>query len=274
MLLVLFSVFALLDIPAYAGEEADKFAARMAWWKEAKFGMFIHWGVYSKAGGEWNGETNHAEWLQLTAKIPLAEYTAYARTFNPEKFYADEWVRIIKDAGMKYLVITSKHHDGFAMYDSQCNDHNIVKGSAFKRDPLKELAEACHKHDIRFCVYYSLGRDWQDPDVPTGRGSKVGWRSNLIDFPDEDKKDLSKYLERKAKPQICELLTNYGPIGVMWFDTYELLSREQGEENFNWFVLCSRIASSIIGSVPVLAITPYQSRKFPRMPRLNRGNLV
>ena len=230
ILLVLFSVFALLDIPAYAGEEADKFAARMAWWKEAKFGMFIHWGVYSKAGGEWNGETNHAEWLQLTAKIPLAEYTAYARTFNPEKFYADEWVRIIKDAGMKYLVITSKHHDGFAMYDSQCNDHNIVKGSAFKRDPLKELAEACHKHDIRFCVYYSLGRDWQDPDVPTGRGSKVGWRSNLIDFPDEDKKDLSKYLERKAKPQICELLTNYGPIGVMWFDTYELLSREQGEE--------------------------------------------
>lgn len=211
-------------------EMSDKSAERLAWWREAKFGMFIHWGVYSKAGGEWNGQTRHAEWLQLTAKIPLAEYAAYARTFNPVQFNADEWVSIARNAGMKYLVITSKHHDGFAMYDSRCNDYNIIKGSVFNRDPLKELSQACRKQGLRFCVYYSLGRDWQDPDVPTGSGSKAGWRSNLIDFPDESKKDFSKYFERKVKPQVQELLTHYGPIGIMWFDTYELISREQSEE--------------------------------------------
>ncbi|QDU88876.1 Alpha-L-fucosidase [Pirellulimonas nuda] len=205
---------------------------RMEWWKDAKFGMFIHWGVYSQAGGEWKGDTNHAEWLQFTANIPLAEYSAYARKFNPVRFDADEWVKIASDAGMKYLVVTAKHHDGFAMYDSPSSDHNIVKGSAFGRDPLKELSDTCRRRGVRFCVYYSLGRDWEDPDVPTGgsRGMKPGWRSNLIDFPDESKKDFSRYFERKVKPQVRELLTNYGPIGVMWFDTFELINREQSEE--------------------------------------------
>jgi alpha-L-fucosidase len=220
------------DAKLKSDESPEVMAKRMEWFKEAKFGMFIHWGVYSKAGGEWNGETNHAEWLQLTAKIPLAEYKTFARTFNPVKFNADEWVSIAKNAGMKYLVITSKHHDGFAMFDSPSNAYNIIKGTAFNRDPIKELAEACRKQDIRFCVYYSLGRDWEDPDVPTGSGDKVGWRSNLIDFPDESKKDFQKYFDRKVKPQVRELLTNYGPIGIMWFDTYELISHEQSMELF------------------------------------------
>ncbi|EOR94598.1 Alpha-L-fucosidase [Arcticibacter svalbardensis MN12-7] len=204
--------------------------SKLASWEDARFGMFIHWGIYSKAGGEWKGTINHAEWLQLTAKIPLAGYTAYAKTFNPVKFNADEWVRIAKDAGMKYMVITAKHHDGFAMFNSPSNPYNIVQGSAFKRDPLKELSVACAKEDIKLCVYYSLGRDWQDPDVPTGKGDKIGWRSNLIDFPNEAGKDLSKYIERKVKPQIRELLTNYGPIGILWFDTYEHITKEQGQE--------------------------------------------
>ncbi|CAN0357382.1 unnamed protein product, partial [Ectocarpus sp. 4 AP-2014] len=161
---------------------------------------------------------------------PLEEYKKYAKTFNPIKFNAKQWVSIAKNAGMKYIVITAKHHDGFAMYNSQTNAHNIVQGTAFKRDPLKELADECKKQGLRFCVYYSLGRDWEDPDCPTGWKGRIGWRSNLIDFPDEDKKDLSKYLERKAKPQVKELLTNYGDIGIMWFDTYELVSKEQGQE--------------------------------------------
>ncbi|EMI43334.1 alpha-L-fucosidase [Rhodopirellula sp. SWK7] len=203
---------------------------RMDWWRDAKFGMFIHWGVYSRAGGEWNGDTDHAEWLQLTAKIPLAEYTEYARGFNPVQFDAERWVGIAKDAGMKYLVITAKHHDGFAMYDSASNDHNIVNVSEFGRDPLKELAAACQKQGIRFCVYYSLGRDWEDPDVPTGWGDRLGWRSNLIDFPNESEKDFQKYFDRKVKPQVREILTSYGPIGVMWFDTFEQITREQSEE--------------------------------------------
>ena len=226
----------LVNCSAFAQEtpQADDTAKaqRLAWWQDAKFGMFIHWGVYAKAGGEWNGETNHAEWLQFSAKIPLAEFTEYAKTFSPDKFDADEWVQVANDAGMKYLVVTAKHHDGIAMYDSASSDHNVVKLAGLKFDPIKELSEACRKQDIHFCVYYSLGRDWQDPDVPTGNPGKTkpGWRSNLLDFPDEDQKDFSKYFERKVKPQVRELLTNYGPIGVMWFDTPERISPEESAE--------------------------------------------
>lgn len=231
-IIALFCFAALLPGQLVAQESAsqDISETRMDWFREAKFGMFIHWGVYSMAAGEWDGKTNHAEWLQLTAKIPLAEYTEYAKDFNPEKFDADRWVTIAKDAGMKYLVITSKHHDGFAMYDSACSDHNVIDGTVFKRDPLKELSDACAKHGIRFCVYYSLGRDWEDPDTPTGRGEKKGFRSNLIDFPKEDEKVFSRYFERKAKPQVRELLTGYGPIGIFWFDTYGLISKEESAE--------------------------------------------
>ncbi len=203
---------------------------RMAWWRDAGFGMFIHWGVYAMAGGEWKGEPTHAEWLMLKSKIPLKEYTEYAKSFNPKQFDAKEWVSIAKTAGMKYIVITAKHHDGFAMYHSESSSHNVVEGTAFKRDPLKELADECQKQGLKLCFYYSLGRDWEDPDVPTGWEGRTGWRSNLVDYPDEDKKDLSKYIERKVKPQIRELLTNYGPVGVMWFDTYELITHEQGQE--------------------------------------------
>ncbi|TWT36855.1 Alpha-L-fucosidase [Posidoniimonas corsicana] len=218
-----------LCLPPEVGAQ-DTNAERMSWWLDAKFGMFIHWGVYSQAGGEWNGETGHHEWLQLTAKIPLAEYTEFASSFNPSKFDANEWVTIAKQAGMKYLVVTAKHHDGFAMYDSPSNDHNIVKGTSYGRDPLKDLAEACHKHGVRFCVYYSLGRDWEDPDVPTGWGDRLGWRSNLIDYPDEESKVFQRYFDRKVKPQVRELLTQYGPIGVMWFDTFEQIEPHQSKE--------------------------------------------
>jgi alpha-L-fucosidase len=127
---------------------------------------------------------------------------------------------------MKYLVITAKHHDGFAMYGSKSSPYNIVGRTPFHRDPIQELARACRKHGLRFGVYYSLGRDWEDPDVPT-RGAQ---RSNTWDYPDESKKDFSRYFERKVKPQVRELLTGYGPIGVLWFDTPELITKAQSEE--------------------------------------------
>jgi len=204
---------------------------RIAWWQDAKFGMFIHWGAYAKSGGEWKGDTDHAEWLQFTAKIPLAEYTEYAKTFDPNKFDADEWAQIASDAGMKYMVVTAKHHDGIAMYKSASSSHNIVDLAGLKIDPIGELAEACRKKNIQFCVYYSLGRDWEDPNCPTGTSkTKPGWRSNLLDFPNEKEKDLAKYFERKVKPQVRELLTSYGPIGVMWFDTPERITPEQSAE--------------------------------------------
>jgi alpha-L-fucosidase len=209
--------------------ETSDAATRMAWWKEAKFGMFIHWGAYSKAGGEWYGETHHHEWLQFTAKIPLAEYTRYAKTFDPKDFDPDKWVTVAKNAGMRYLIITSKHHDGIAMYDSKSSEHNIVDLAGLEKDPIRQLAEACRKQNLRFGVYYSLGRDWEDPDVPTGK-YKPGWRSNLIDFPDEKGKVFNRYFERKVKPQVSELLSDFGPIDVLWFDTPELISPEESKE--------------------------------------------
>jgi alpha-L-fucosidase len=222
------------NIQAQPTESKEQRDARMAWWREARFGMFIHWGVYSQAGGEWKGTTNHAEWLQLTAKIPIAEYTELAWTFNPVKFDAEAWAQVAKEAGMKYLVITTKHHDGFAMFDSPSDAYNIVKVTPFKRDPLKELAAACRKQGIQFCVYYSLGRDWHDPDVPTGNPGSPnlppGSRSNLVDFPDESSKVFSRYFERKVKPQVRELLTQLGPIGILWFDTPEKIRRGESQE--------------------------------------------
>ncbi len=130
---------------------------------------------------------------------------------------------------MKYLVITAKHHDGFAMFDSPSNDYNIKVCTPFGKDPMKELVAACHKNGIRFGFYYSLGRDWQDPDVPTNWPTKAG-RSNTWDFPNEDGKVFNKYFERKVKPQIKELLTQYGPIDILWFDTPELISMAESLE--------------------------------------------
>ena len=199
---------------------------RLAWWTDARFGMFIHWGLYAQEGCTYKGQDGRSEHMMRILKIPLADYTQIATVFNPVKFNADEWVTTAKNAGMKYMVITSKHHDGFAMFDSPSHDFNIVKLTPWKRDPIKELAKACAKQGLKFGVYYSLGRDWADPDVPT----RNGFRSNTWDYPDEDKKDFAKYFERKVKPQIRELLTQYGPIGVLWFDTPEGITVAQSRE--------------------------------------------
>jgi alpha-L-fucosidase len=199
---------------------------RLRWWSEARFGMFIHWGLYAQDGCFWKGQDGKTEHMMRHLKIPLTEYAKIAGEFNPAKFDADAWVRTAKDAGMKYMILTSKHHDGFAMFGSKASDYNIVARTPWKRDPVKELAAATRKHGLKLGVYYSLGRDWQDPDVPT----RDGYRSNTWDFPDESKKDFAKYFERKVKPQVRELLTQYGPIAIMWFDTPETITRAQSEE--------------------------------------------
>ncbi|MEO7461870.1 MAG: alpha-L-fucosidase [Ferruginibacter sp.] len=199
-------------------------------WQNDKFGLFLHWGLYSQAAGLWKGKPYRGnEHFMIYEKASLKEYGALANDFNPTKFNAEQWVLYAKNAGMKYIVITTKHHDGFAMWNSATNDYNIIKRSPFKRDPLKELADACKKHGMKLGFYYSLGRDWEDPDVPTNWPTKGG-RSNLADYPNEDIKVLSKYIERKVKPQIKELLTQYGPIEVIWFDTPELLTKEMSTD--------------------------------------------
>lgn len=223
---------------------------KMDWWKDAKFGMFMHWGLYSKTAGYWDGrKAVGAEHFMLYERIPWKEYGRIADDFNPEKFNAEKWVKIAKNAGMKYLVITSKHHDGFAMYDSPCSDYNIVKCTPYGKDPMKELIAACRKNGIKFGFYYSLGRDWQDPDAKTNWPTKGG-RSNTWDFPDEDAKVFNQYFERKVKPQVKELLTQYGDIDIMWFDTPSLISSKESEElqELIWGLQPDCIINSRIGN--------------------------
>jgi alpha-L-fucosidase len=201
-------------------EDSPAHTARIAWWREAKFGMFIHWGLYSVLAGEWQGKEipGNAEWIMSKAKIPVAEYEKLADQFNPVKFNADEWVRLAKDAGMKYLVFVAKHHDGFAMYDSQVDDFTIVRRTPWKRDPAKELAEACARHNIKFCVYYSHNLDWHEPNATASRDQGPG-----------SEHDFGKYMRDKALPQVRELLTGYGPLGLVWFDMSGGMTREQSQ---------------------------------------------
>ena len=185
--------------------------ARMAWWREAKFGMFIHWGVYSVPAGFYHDKpvAGIGEWIMNRGKIPMAEYQTYAKQFNPVKFNAEEWVKIAKDAGQKYIVITSKHHDGFAMFDSKASDWNIVKATPFGRDPLKELAAACQKEGIKLGFYYSQSQDWNNG----------GWASGGKWDPAQQH-DMDDYIDHVAVPQVKEILTKYGQFpAVLWWDT-------------------------------------------------------
>lgn len=202
--------------------------ARIAWWREAKFGCFIHWGVYSVAGGEWEGKKvdGYAEHLMRKERIPREVYKEkLLKTFNPEQFDADAWVRMIKAAGMQYLVITSKHHDGVAMYPSAVSDLNI-SASPFKRDPMQELSAACKKYGIRFGFYYSHAFDWEHPDAPgndwdydnPGGDKRLYGGLNWFDVHPERLPKAVKYVNEKAIPQIVELIRKYHP-DILWFDT-------------------------------------------------------
>jgi alpha-L-fucosidase len=156
---------------------------RTEWFRQDKFGMFIHWGIYSVPAGEWKEGKNHAEWIMLTGKIPSADYEKFATQFNPVKFNAQEWVQLAKDAGMKYLVITSKHHDGFCMYDSKLTDYDIMQATPFGRDPMKELASACNQANLKFCFYHSVV-DWHHPEFPA-KYSQSSWQPKSQRRPGE-----------------------------------------------------------------------------------------
>lgn len=192
---------------------------RSQWFREAKYGLFIHWGLYAIPAGTWKDQriAGLGEWIMNRGKIPVKEYDQLAAEFNPVKFNANEWAQLAADAGMKYLTITSKHHDGFALFKSQIDSFNIVDSTPFKRDPLKELQVACEKRGIKLCFYYSQAQDWHEAN---GAG-------NTWDFGPDDKKDFDEYLNRKALPQVRELLTRYGPLGLIWFDTPRLMNEQR-----------------------------------------------
>jgi alpha-L-fucosidase len=183
--------------------------------------MFIHWGLYAIPAGEWQGHQipGIGEWIMLRARIPVAEYERLADGFNPVEFDADAWASLAADAGAKYLVITAKHHDGFAMFKSDVSNYTIVAATPFKRDPMQELAAACQRHGVKFCFYYSQTQDWHHP----------GGDGNDWDY-DEAAKDFDGYVQNYVKPQVRELLTNYGPIGLIWFDTPKRMTPKQSRE--------------------------------------------
>ncbi len=197
--------------------------ARMKWWREARFGMFIHWGVYSVPAGTWQGKQipGIGEWIMNRARIPVAEYAEFAKQFNPVKFNADQWVSTAKAAGQKYIVITAKHHDGFAMFHSKASPYNIYDATPFHRDPLAELAEACRKQGIKLGFYYSQAQDWHHPGGAAAHG---GHWDKAQDGSMDD------YIDKIAVPQVRELLTNYGNVAVLWWDTPVDMNRERAEK--------------------------------------------
>ena len=203
------------------------------WFQEAHYGMMIHWGLYSLLAGEWKGKrTRHeGEWIMRNARIPIAEYEKLAKAFNPVYFDAEEWVLFAKECGMKYLVVTSKHHDGFALFHSKVDRYNVVDATPFGRDIIKELADACKKHQMRFGLYYSQDLDWHEEH---GGGYTSKWDeeenafcSNIMDFPGAEGKDYSICFEKKIVPQVKEILTNYGELALIWFDMPRTIAPNQ-----------------------------------------------
>lgn len=215
------------------------------WFKEAKYGMMIHWGLYSILAGEWKGQRmgGIGEWIQQYYRIPIAEYEKLTKVFNPIYFDAEEWVKLAQDSGMKYMVVTAKHHEGFCMYHTKVDRYNIVDATPFGRDVIGELSEACYKHGLKFGLYYSQALDWHEPNGggweigktwagATGNPGDAYWVNNW-DFPNDGQKNYSQCFEDKIKPQVTELLTSYGDLCLIWFDTPISISAKQSQELYN-----------------------------------------
>lgn len=220
---------------------------KMEWWREARFGMFIHWGVYAVPGGvlEKNEQRRGGtEWFMNRMKVSVNDYQQYAKEFNPLKFDANIWVKMAKNAGMKYIVITAKHHDGFAMFKTETSKWNIVDATPYGKDILKELADACRREGIKLGIYYSQAQDWVNAGGSSGRRfTTEGWQN-----PDSIKIDaytkeynghwdaqqmratMADYVDRIAIPQIKELMTNYGDIAIIWWDTPVNMTDEFAEK--------------------------------------------
>ncbi len=207
---------------------------RMQWWRAAKFGMFIHWGVYSVPAGTYHGQQSQhiGEWIMRDFNIPVAEYAGYAKQFDPTNFNAEQWVKIAKQAGMKYIVITAKHHDGFVMFHTKVDGYNIYDATPWHHDPLAELAAACRRHGIKLGFYYSEAQDWHHPG-----GAAVNRNSDRnIDaehhWDRAQQGSMDDYIHNVAVPQVRELLTNYGPgvPAVLWWDTPVGMTPERAEQ--------------------------------------------
>jgi alpha-L-fucosidase len=217
----------------YLQESKEEKDARMKWWREARFGMFIHWGLYAVPAGDYKGVRSEriGEWIQAWANIPREEYEQFANEFNPVQFDAAEWVRIAKEAGMKYLVITSKHHDGFSIFDSEISDYDIVDSTPYGKDVIADLSRECKKQGVRFCFYHSI-MDWHHPSQyveEEGKHPTAGHGQNKI--YEDQKQEYVEYM----KTQLRELVTKYDP-EVLWFDGewVDWWTEEDGKDLYNY----------------------------------------
>jgi len=211
-----------------ADEPPAQRSARMAWWREARFGMFIHWGVYSVLGGFYQDKPVNdygAEWIMNRGRIPMADYQRVGNEFNPKYFDAEQWVQLAKDAGMRYIIITSKHHDGFALFPSQASNWNVRDATPWAKDPLAELAAACRKHSLRLGFYYSQAQDWNN-------GGSV---ADSDKWDPAQQHDMDDYIDKIAVPQIEEICSNYGPDvpAVLWWDHPTGMNRERAEKLYH-----------------------------------------
>lgn len=228
-------MWALIFSVSMQAQTMDK-DARMEWWRAARFGMFIHWGVYAQWGGVYHGHRQArggAEWIMNRSKIPVTEYQERAKSFNPVNYNPDAIVKMAKDAGMKYIIITSKHHDGFALFKSDASKWNVADATAYGKDLLKPLAEACRKYGMKLGFYYSQAQDWNNPGGSVARKEmREGWPnpdSAKVDAytaahkghwdPLQETKTFDEYIDGVAVPQVKEILTKYGDIAVLWWDT-------------------------------------------------------
>ncbi len=217
----------ILIAPTQAETPAER-DARMQWWRDAKFGMFIHWGVYAVPAGTYNDQRigGIGEWIMRRGEIPVAEYREYARQFNPVKYAPEAWAKLAKDAGMRYVVITSKHHDGFALYDSAVTDWDIADATPYGKDLLAPLAEAVRDEGLKFGLYYSQAQDWTHPG-----GAKSGFNEGES-WDEPNKGDFDQYLQEIALPQTKEILSKFQP-DVLWWDTPTWMTRERAEPLHN-----------------------------------------
>ncbi|MEY2784062.1 MAG: hypothetical protein RL277_266 [Planctomycetota bacterium] len=192
-----------------AEESAAERDARMQWFRDAHFGMFIHWGLYSQLAGEWRDQTvmGGAEWIQNYLSIPSSQYSPLAKSFNPQRFDADEWLALMSRAGVRYIAVTTKHHDGFCLWPTRQNTDWNIAMTPFGRDPIRELAQACERHGVRMGMYHSV-LDWRHPDWPV----RPAYNDYAQSAPDKER--FRAYLHGQLK----ELLTGYGPVSLLWFD--------------------------------------------------------
>ena len=231
-----------------ATEAACDKTDKMDWFREAKFGMFIHWGIYTELAGIYGDKTDGGEWMMSSKKIPIKEYSALAGQFNPVKFDAADWVKLASDAGQRYLVVTAKHHDGFAMYESDVSSYNIVDATPYGKDVVAALARECEAQGLKFGFYYSHVQDWYHP----GAGG--------CDWDPAHKGDFEEYLNNVALPQVDELLTRIPNVSIVWMDQGGKITHDQAMRfydsvrRFPDIILNNRIGGGVTGDV----ITPEQ----------------